>query len=85
MKSPKRNGKSPNQQHQVLAAFVPLLVQEGKNEQVNTLICCVLTETKCHYVHRPGSAAGIAQELETQADKTDASRRPGKWNELPVS
>lgn len=32
MKSPKQNGKSPDQQHQVLAASVPLLVQEGKNE-----------------------------------------------------
>lgn len=32
MKSVKQNGKSPNQQHQVLAAFVSLLVQEGKNE-----------------------------------------------------
>lgn len=32
MKSLKQNGKSPDQQHQVLAAFVPRLVQEGKNE-----------------------------------------------------
>ena len=32
MKSPKQNGKSPDQQHQILAASIPLLVQEGKNE-----------------------------------------------------
>lgn len=32
MKSLRQNGKSPDQQHQVLAAFIPLLVHEGKNE-----------------------------------------------------
>lgn len=32
MKSLKQNGRSPNQQHQFLAASVPVLVQEGKNE-----------------------------------------------------
>lgn len=63
MKSPRQNGKSPNQRHQVLAAFVPLLVQEEKMKQVNTLIRCVLTETKCHGVRGPSAAAGIAQEV----------------------
>lgn len=63
MKSLKQNGKSPDQQTRVFAAFAPSLRRREKMKQVNTLICCVLTETKCHRVRRPGAAAGIAQEV----------------------
>lgn len=46
-----------------LAASVPSLCRREKMKQVNTLICRVLTETKCHCVHRQGAAVGVAQEV----------------------
>lgn len=85
MKSPKQNGKSPKSASSSFGCLCPLDCCRGKIKQVNLLICCFLTETKCHYVHRQGTAAGIAQEVQTQTDKTDVSRRPGKWKELPAS
>lgn len=44
-------------------------------KQVNTLICCVLTKTKCHCVHRPGSVAGIAQDTDQQDRCVEAARK----------